>query len=169
MPLLQQVRSSSLSHGPDKRAVEHCPKLLGESFQNGRNQGSLLLLPSLLELRRCPLRCYCDGMVYPGSLFSPVRDSPVSWLSCAHSLTQKGWPRSNERASLVDQSACNEGDQGSIPRLGRSPGKGNSNPLQYSCLENAMDRGAWWATVNGVTKSQTRLSMHASNQQRMNE
>ena len=50
------------------------------------------------------------------------------------------------------------GDQGSNTGLGRSPGEGNSNPLQYSCLENPMDRGAWQATVHGVTKSQTQLS-----------
>ena len=50
------------------------------------------------------------------------------------------------------------GDLGWIPGLGRSPGEGNGNPLQYSCLENSMDGGAWWATVHGVTKSQTRLS-----------
>ena len=43
----------------------------------------------------------------------------------------------------------------SIPGSGRSPGEGNGNPLQYSCLENSMDRGAWWATVHRVTKSQT--------------
>ena len=49
-------------------------------------------------------------------------------------------------------------DVGLIPGLGRSPGKGNGNPLQYSCLENSMDRGAWWATVHGDAKSQTRLS-----------
>ena len=55
-------------------------------------------------------------------------------------------------------SACNAGDPGSIPGLGRSPGEGNGNPLQYSCLENPMDRGAWWATVHGVAKSRTRLS-----------
>ena len=45
------------------------------------------------------------------------------------------------------------GDVGLIPGLGRSPGVGNGNPLQYSCLENSMDRGAWWAIVDGVTKS----------------
>ena len=50
-------------------------------------------------------------------------------------------------------SACNVGDLGSIPRPGRSPGEGNSNPLQCSCLENPMDRGAWWATVHGVAES----------------
>ena len=46
---------------------------------------------------------------------------------------------------------------GSIPRLGRSPGEGNGNPLQYSCLENSMVRGVWWAAVHGITKSQARL------------
>ena len=51
-------------------------------------------------------------------------------------------------------------DSGSIPELGRSPGGGNGNPLLYSYLENAMDRGAWWATVHGVSKSQTQLSTH---------
>ena len=55
-------------------------------------------------------------------------------------------------------SACNAGDLGSIPGLGRSPGEGNGNPLQYSCLENPMDRGSWHATVHGVAKSRTRLS-----------
>ena len=53
------------------------------------------------------------------------------------------------------ESACNVGDPGSIPRSGRSPGGGNGYPLQYSCLENPMDRGAWWSTVHGVTKSRT--------------
>ena len=55
-------------------------------------------------------------------------------------------------------SAYNVGDPGSIPGLGRSPGEGNGNPLQDPCLENPMDRGAWLATVHGVTKSRTRLS-----------
>ena len=54
-------------------------------------------------------------------------------------------------------SACNVGDPGLIPGSGRSPGEGNGNPLQYSSLGNPMDRGAWWATVHGVTKSWTRL------------
>ena len=55
-------------------------------------------------------------------------------------------------------SAYNVGDPGSIPGLGRSPGEGNGNPLQYSCLENSMDREAWQATVHGVTKSREQLS-----------
>ena len=53
--------------------------------------------------------------------------------------------------------ACNAGDPGLIPGSGRSPGGGHGNPLQYSCLENPMDRGAWWAPVNRVAKSQTGL------------
>ena len=53
------------------------------------------------------------------------------------------------------ESAYNAGDSGSIPGLGRSPGEGNGNPLQYSCLENPTHRGAWQATVHGVTKNQT--------------
>ena len=55
-------------------------------------------------------------------------------------------------------SAYNAGDAGLIPGSGRSSGEGSGTPLQYSCLENPMDRGAWWAAVLGVTKSQTRLS-----------
>ena len=53
------------------------------------------------------------------------------------------------------ESACNAGDLGSIPGLGRSPGEGNGNPVQYSCLQNSMDRRAWWSTVHGVAKNWT--------------
>ena len=56
------------------------------------------------------------------------------------------------------ESDSNVGDPGLIPGWGRPPGEGNGNPLQYSYLGNSMDRGAWWATVHGVTNSQTRLS-----------
>ena len=69
----------------------------------------------------------------------------ISWL---------GFPGGSDSKA----SAYNGGDAGSIPGLGRCPGEGNGNPLQYSCLENPMDWGAWWATVHGVIKSQTRLS-----------
>ena len=60
------------------------------------------------------------------------------------------------------ESAQNVGDLGSIPGSGRSPRGGNGNPLQYSCLENPMDREAWWATVHGVSKSQTRQRLTVS-------
>ena len=63
-----------------------------------------------------------------------------------------------EIGSEVKASACNAGHLGSIPGSGRFTGEGNGNPLQYSCLENPMVGGAWWATVHGVAKSQTRLS-----------
>jgi len=63
----------------------------------------------------------------------------------------QGFPGGSE----VKPSARNAGDLGSIPGSGRSPGEGNGNPLQYSCLENLMDGGGWWATVHGITKSWT--------------
>ena len=66
----------------------------------------------------------------------------------------RGFPGGSE----VKASAWNAGDPGSIPGSGRSPGEGNGNPLQYSCLENPMDGGAWWAAVHGVAEGQTRLS-----------
>ena len=66
----------------------------------------------------------------------------------------EGFPGGSE----VKASAYITGDLGSIPGSGRSPGEGNGNALQYSCLENPVDGGAWWATVHGVTKSRTRLS-----------
>ena len=64
-------------------------------------------------------------------------------------------------AQLVKNPPADAGDTrntGSIPGSGRSPGVGNGNPLWYSCLETFMDRGTWWATVHGVTKSRTQLS-----------
>ena len=69
----------------------------------------------------------------------------------------------NHSGSAGKESAQVIREVGSIPRSGRSPGGGHGNSLQYSCLENPMDRGAWWATFHGVAKSQTRLkrlSMH---------
>ena len=61
-------------------------------------------------------------------------------------------------SSDSNKSADNAGNLGSFPGSGRSPGEENGNPLQYSCLDNCMDRGALWVTVPGATKSQTRLS-----------
>jgi len=65
--------------------------------------------------------------------------------------------------AVVKNQPANAGDardMGSIPESGKSPAVGNGNPLQYSCLENSMDRGAWWATVHGLEQSWTRLSAH---------
>ena len=61
-------------------------------------------------------------------------------------------------AQMVKRLAYNAGDRGSIPGWGRSPGEGNGNSLQYSCLENPMETGVWWTTVHGVAKSRTQLS-----------
>ena len=87
-----------------------------------------------------------------------------AWRSAVHSVTNSRTPLSdwNElRASLEAQtieSACNSGDPRSIPGLGRSPGEANGYPVQYSCLKNSSDRGAWRAIVHGVTESRTWLS-----------
>ena len=76
-------------------------------------------------------------------------------------VTFNGFPGGSE----VKASACSVGDQDSIPGLERSPGEVNGNPLQYPCLENLMDGGAWWATVHGVTWSRkclvTKHSKHS--------
>ena len=85
------------------------------------------------------------------SLFCP-NPYPLAVFICSFPSTNK-YGGSDGKAS-----AYNAGDPGSIPGLGRSPGEGNGNPRQYSCLENPMDGGAWWAAVHGVAKSQTRLS-----------
>ena len=69
---------------------------------------------------------------------------------------------------MVKNLSANAGDArdvGSIPGLGRSPGEGKGNPLQYSCLGNPMARGAWWATLNGITKNQALLSDRACTHQ----
>ena len=78
-------------------------------------------------------------------------------------ILRERWGLSSQRwgfpsGSDSKVSVYSAGDPGSIPGSGRSPGEGNGSPLQYSCLENAMDGGAWWATVHGVTKSWTRWS-----------
>ena len=69
-------------------------------------------------------------------------------------INHKGLPGGSDGK----ESAHSMGDPGSIPGLGRSPGEGNGIPLQNSCLENSVDRGAWWTTVHGIAKSWTRLS-----------
>ena len=85
----------------------------------------------------------------------------ISWLvfcDLVFILLALWWICGFPGGSDVKASACYEGDHGSTPGSRRSPGEGNGNPLQYSCLENPMDGGAWWATVYRVKKSQTRLS-----------
>ena len=109
----------------------------------------------------------------------PERTALRRWAEepdCIEALQQSAGSRNNKRLLLIkkdgylklrtdfpggsdsQESACNVGDLGLIPGLRRSPGEGNGYPLQYSCLENPMDRGTWKATVHGVAKSQTWLS-----------
>ena len=84
------------------------------------------------------------------SYFSKMVTLQSLWLALHH--TGKGFP-GGAAVKNPPANAGDTGDVGLIPGLGRSPGGGNGNPLQYSCLENSMDRGAWWVTVHGVTKS----------------
>ena len=78
-----------------------------------------------------------------------------AWRAAVHGVAKSQTQLSNwtEAVSVVKNPSANAGDSGSIPGSGISPGEGNGNPLQYSCLENSMKREAWWATVHGVTKS----------------
>ena len=101
-----------------------------------------------------PEQEYRRGLPFP---------SPGNLLDPAIKLTSLVSPALQETVFTVftsdsKNSICNAGDLGSIPRLGRFPGEGNGYSLQYSCLENSMDSGAWLATVHGVPKSWTRLS-----------
>ena len=72
--------------------------------------------------------------------------------------TELNWTESLPGSAVVKNLPADAGDVGSIPGSGRSPGEGTGNPLQYSCLENTIDREAWWAMVYGIAKSQTGLS-----------
>ena len=93
-----------------------------------------------------------------------------AWRAAVHGLTKtqtrlSNWTELWARFQFIfpdgsddEESACNAGDPDSIPGLGRFPGEGNGNPLQYSCLKNPMDRGAWQATVQQVTKIWTGMS-----------
>ena len=107
--------------------------------------GFLFVLRPPGLMRTCDV-CICHDSVEAAAGFIPTTltetDKKVEEL-----LARSG--------SDSEASAHNTGDPGLIPGLERSPGEGNGNPLQYSCLENSMDGGAWWAAVHGVAKSQT--------------
>ena len=107
-------------------------------------------MPSLLTLCKAPTD-------HAGDVFSHCfyQLSPV-WAALGTSFVNNVDLNIHLRQfAEVKVSACNAGDPGLIPGSGRSPGEGNGNPLQYSCLENPMGGGAWWAAVHGVAKSRT--------------
>ena len=89
----------------------------------------------------------------------------LCWTEAGSATSAAGRPLSSSSVSQVvlvgkdpPAEAGEAGDSGSLPALGSSPGEGHGNPLQYSCMENTMDRGTWQATINRVAKSQTRLT-----------
>ena len=109
-------------------------------------------------LVHCPGESACPGK---SSFRISYSSSSSSWLTNSVSLHSDSGLRalcSSFVAQMVKNMPAELEISEMFPELERSPGEGNGNPLQYSCLESLMDRGAWWATVHGVTKSQTRLS-----------
>ena len=85
--------------------------------------------------------------------------SPLKFFCLIFLMAARRLCRIFPGGSVSKEYASNAGDQGLIPELGRTPGEGNGNPLQYPSLGNPMDRGAWWAAVHRVTKTQTRLKL----------
>ena len=109
------------------------------SITNSRSSLGLTSIESVMPSSHLILCC-------PLLLLPPI---PLSAVEKKLSLYSLGFPG----ASADKESAYSAGDQGSVPGSGRSPGEENGYPLQYSCLENSMDRGAWWATVHAIPKS----------------
>ena len=101
-----------------------------------------------------PLTTYFISMDFCYSSYFEGIWNTKHWLIIQLQFLKFGFPG----GSGGKESTCNAEDLGSIPGSGRSPGEGNDNPLQYSCLENPMDREAWQATVYGAAKSPTQLS-----------
>ena len=115
-----------------------------------------------MPVLKVPFLPICLGVMSQSSQFYFTSSSNLFLFPCLFSssfalILSQAWT-TFPRGSDSKASAYNVGDRGSIPGSGRSSGEGNANPLQYSCLENPMDGGAWQATVHEVAKSQTRLS-----------
>ena len=130
---------------------------------------NIIPICNITQMRNLSFRIMilCVKLTYLLVLELPVQFHWRCLHTCSECLRLRGRIFNDKhyltRASLVAQSVnlgstCSAGDLGLIPGLGRSPGEGNGKPLEYPCLENLMDRGASWAAVHGVAKSQTRLS-----------
>ena len=146
--------------------------VLGDLWRDSANHTHVTILPQTPLLPRLPQNVKQCSLCYT---VGPCWLSILNTAGCACficSLYTLLWQQSTvadlakaaasrrqaSGGSAGKISACNAGDPDSIPGSGRSPGEGNGYPLQYSCLENLMDGGAWWAIVHGVAKSQTWLS-----------
>ena len=109
------------------------------------------VIPECLTPTSVSLACVCAQSL------SSVQFFCAPWTVAHQAPLSMGFPRQEYQSfhsgSAVKESTCNAGDVGSILRSGRSPGEGNGNPLQYSCLENPMDRGAWQATGHRISKN----------------
>ena len=118
--------------------------------------------PSRMVQKFLELCFVCWDLLSCGSINSRATEPVFGVLTDMVTIVKGQWlsraPRGFSGGSLVKNLPANAGDMGSIPGSGRSPGEGNDSPLQYSCLGNPMDRGAWWATVHGVAKSWTQLN-----------
>ena len=104
---------------------------------------------SLMSVRCCLVTKSCLILLRPHGL--QLASLLCPWNFLGNNIRVRGFPDGSEGK----EPACNAEEQSSIPGQGRSPGGGHGNPLQYSCLENSMDKGVWWAMVHAVTKSQT--------------
>ena len=160
-----QSRAKNITF-PERKTSSQCP-----IYNHSLLIKTLFDLFNLSSFFRFGLKHHFVGMHAMSSL-----TSPTSFLNPISAWPALGPPRPPLTAFIMvdidmysheycsnggsdsKESICNAGDLGSIPGSGRSPGEGNSYPLQYSCLGNPMDRGGWWATVHGVPKSQIRLS-----------
>ena len=128
-----------------------------------------VLSPSVVTPWTVPIRHLCpwdffrqeywSGLPFHLHGISPAQGSNPHLLHFCTArrlfTAEPSWVLGFPGSSVGKQSACNAGNQGSLPGWDRSSEEGNGNPLQYSCLENSMDRGAWWATVHGVTEPDT--------------
>ena len=118
---------------------------------NAGNAGEARDTSSILGLGRSPGEGDGNPLQYP-CLENPMDREPSGLQSIGLQRVRHNWVQTPTTPCSLDgkEFACSAEDLGSIPGSGRSPGEGNSNPLQYSCLENPMDRGVWWATVHGA-------------------
>ena len=138
------------------------PKIMGERDSTERGQREknkafrvYVVVESLSHVRLCDIMdCSPPGFSVHGISQARILEWAVLPFSRGSSQLREGFPSGSDGK----ESGCNAGDPDSIPGLGRSSGEENGYPLQYSCLENPMDRGAWWASVDGVANGWPQLT-----------